>query len=228
MKDYVLITGGSSGLGLELVREALARGVHDCSLSKDPKKIEAMRAEFPERFTAFAGDLTDPEHVEASVKALCEDGRIRMLINSAERGVFRSPAEYTPEDLEVSLQGLRAMALTTAAVLRCTGEQDLTVVNILSSAARKGKPKEALYCAAKWGERGYTEALKAAYAGTSVRVIATYPSGMNTAFWNTSRDYVSVEKAETFLDPADVARQILDNALLPDGEYTDEQIILRT
>ena len=228
MKEYVLITGGSSGLGLELVREALARGFDVCNMSRDPRKIEAMRAAFPERFTAFAGDLTDPDHVAASVKALSEQGRIRMLINCAERGVFRSPAEYTPEDLEVSLQGLRGMALTTAAVLRCTGERDLTVVNVLSSAARKGKPKEALYCAAKWGERGYTEALKAAYAGTSVRIIATYPSGMNTPFWDTSRDYVSAEKAETFLDPADVARQILGNALLPDGEYTDEQIILRT
>jgi short-subunit dehydrogenase len=75
----------------------------------------------------------------------------------------------------------------------------------------KGNKNEALYCAAKWGERGYTESLKAAYKGTTVKVIGVYPGGMNTDFWNESRDYVSEEKAMTFMNPKDVAEVILDN-----------------
>ena len=161
------------------------------------------------------------------MQAINRGRKIGILINCAERGVFRSPADYTPEDVEVSLQGLRGMELLTTAVLRSCGESDLKVVNILSSAALKGRPKEAFYCAAKWGERGYTEALKAAYAGTSVKVIAVYPSGMDTPFWNHSRDYIPSDKSDTFLDPAEVAGMIMENILQEADKIDDEQIIRR-
>jgi short-subunit dehydrogenase len=81
----------------------------------------------------------------------------------------------------------------------------------MSSAALKGNKNETVYCATKWGERGYTESLKAEYKGTSVKVIGVYPGGMNTNFWKDSRDYVSVEKSDTFMNPTDVAKVIMDN-----------------
>ena len=81
----------------------------------------------------------------------------------------------------------------------------------MSSAALKGNKNETVYCATKWGERGYTESLKAEYKGTSVKVVGVYPGGMNTNFWKDSRDYVSVEKSDTFMNPVDVAKVIMDN-----------------
>ncbi len=227
MEDCILITGGSSGLGLELVREACRRGLCAVSISRDPAKAARLREEFGEVVSFHTGDLTDPKFIEDTVQAISRGRKIGILINCAERGVFRSPADYTPEDVEVSLQGLRGMELLTTAVLRSCGESDLKVVNILSSAALKGKPKEALYCAAKWGERGYTEALKAAYAGTSVKVVAVYPSGMDTPFWDHSRDYIPSDKSDTFLDPAEVAGMIMENILQESGKIDDEQIIRR-
>ena len=56
--------------------------------------------------------------------------------------------------------------------------------------------------AAKWGARGYTEALKAEARGTKVRIIAVAPGGMNTPFWP--------EPRPGFMDPADVAATIVD------------------
>ena len=47
-------------------------------------------------------------------------------------------------------------------------EKDIKIVNIMSSAALRGNKQESVYCATKWGERGYTESLKVAYKGTSV------------------------------------------------------------
>ena len=46
---------------------------------------------------------------------------------------------------------------------------------------------------------------------TSVKIVGVYPGGMNTAFWNNSRDYVSEEKSNTFMNPKDVAKVIIDN-----------------
>lgn len=59
--------------------------------------------------------------------------------------------------------------------------------------------------------RKRTESLKVAYKGTSVKVIGVYPGGMNTEFWNDSREYVSEEKSNTFMSPENVAQVILDN-----------------
>ena len=46
--------------------------------------------------------------------------------------------------------------------------------------------KEQVYCATKWGERGYTKSLKVAYKGTSVKVVGVYPGGINTDFYKKS------------------------------------------
>jgi hypothetical protein len=50
---------------------------------------------------------------------------------------------------------------------------------------------------------------------------------MNTAFWESSRDYIPTEKSDTFLDPAQVAKLILDNVLQEVELIDDEQIIKR-
>ena len=105
------------------------------------------------------------------------------------------------------------MMLLSGRTLRVKEEKDLKIVNIMSSAALRGNKQEAVYCATKWGERGYTESLKVAYKGTSVKVVGVYPGGINTNFYKNSRDYVSKEKQNTFMNPADVAKTILDNVL---------------
>lgn len=95
----------------------------------------------------------------------------------------------------------------------------------MSSAALRGNKQEAVYCATKWGERGYTKSLKTAYKGTSVKVIGVYPGGMNTNFYQNSRDYVSIEKSNSFMNPEDVAKVIIDN-VTNDTNLTVADIII--
>lgn len=83
----------------------------------------------------------------------------------------------------------------------------------MSYAALRGNKQEAVYCATKWGEKGYTESLKVAYKGTSVKIISVYPGGINTDFYKNSRDYVSEEKQNSFMNPKGVADTILNNIL---------------
>lgn len=138
-------------------------------------------------------------------------GNIKYLINCAEKACFKLPIQYDMQDIETSLAGLKGMILCSTETLKIKNEKDLKIVNIMSSAALRGNKNEALYCATKWGERGYTESLKAEYKGTTVKIIGVYPGGMNTEFWNQNREYVSEEKSNTFMNPKDVARVILDN-----------------
>lgn len=211
--EILIITGGSSGLGLEIIRQALERGLYVCNLARNEQKMKELDNEFPENYKGFIGDITDEEFISNSIKEIASFGNIKYLVNNAQKSCFKNPTEYTSSDIEISLDGLKGMILCSAKTLEIKKEQDVKIVNIMSSAALKGNNQEALYCATKWGERGYTESLKTTYKGTSVKVIGVYPGGMNTEFWEDSRDYVSDEKSNTFMNPKDVATVILDAVL---------------
>lgn len=211
MKDIIIITGGTSGLGLELVKQSIERGFFVCNIARNKLKMEELNSIFTDNYRGFVGDITDSEFINKSIKEITELGNIAYLINNAEKAIFKAPTQYDSEDVNISLSGLKGMVLCSTETLKVKNEQNLKIINIMSSAALKGNRQEALYCAAKWGERGYTESLKVAYKGTSVKVIGVYPGGMNTEFWNNSRDYVSEEKSNSFMNPKDVAQVILDN-----------------
>ncbi len=123
------------------------------------------------------------------------------------------PTLYNKDDINKCFKGLEGMILLSTEVLKAKNENDLKIVNIMSLVALRGNKQEAVYCATKWGEKGYTESLKVAYKGTSVKVMGVYPGGINTDFYKNSRDYVSEEKQNSFMNPKDVAKTILDNVL---------------
>lgn len=80
-------------------------------------------------------------------------------------------------------------------------------------------------CATKWGEKGYTQSLKAAYKGSSVTVVGVYPGGIDTDFYRESHDYVSLDKQHTFMPAADLAGVVLDN-LLSEARLTVSDILI--
>lgn len=224
-KKIMIVTGGSAGLGLELVKSGLERGYFVCNLGRNPEKMAALEEVFAgKEYKGFVGDASDEAFVAAVIAESAAMGKISFLFNNAQKSCFKAPTAFTEADIEESFDGLRAMLYCTKHVLSATGEQDTHIVNIMSTAALKGKKEESLYCAVKWGARGYTEALKATYAGTSVKVSAVFPGGMNTGFWNQSRDYISAEKSDTFMNPAEVAKQIMDHVL---SETCEEDLTIQ-
>ena len=211
MNKIIIITGGTSGLGKELLKEAINRGYFVCNLARNKEKMNSLDIEYRDNYKGFVGDITDAEFVKRSIDEISKLGDIYCLINCAEKGYFKKATEYEKDDIDNSFKGLKGMILCTTEVLKVKNEKDVKIVNIMSTAALKGNKNETVYCSAKWGERGYTEALKAEYKGTSVKIIGVYPGGMNTNFWDNSRDYISEDKANTFMNPTDVAKVILDN-----------------
>lgn len=209
--EILVITGGCSGLGLEIVKQAIEKNIFVCNIARNKERMKELDILFKNNYKGFIGDITDSNFIRETIEEISNLGSISYLINCAEKACFKSPIEYSVEDIDLSLNGLKGMILCSTECLKVNKEQNLKIVNIMSSAALKGNKGESLYCAAKWGQRGYTESLKATYKGTSVKVIGVYPGGMDTEFWNENRNYVSTEKSNTFMNPKDVAQVILDN-----------------
>lgn len=227
MKEIILITGGANGLGLELVKQSLERNLLVCNIDKDEEKMKQLNKINIENYIGFCGDISDEVYVKEVIDKVKKMGNIRVLINNAGEPSFKLPCDYTKEDIGKCFKGLQGMIIVTAQVLRAKEEKDIKVVNIMSSAALKGNAQESVYCATKWGERGYTESLKTAYKGTSVKIIGVYPGGINTDFYKNSRDYVSLEKQNTFMNPTEVADMILNNVLSNSNLTVADMIIER-
>ncbi len=209
----IIITGGASGLGLELVKQSIKKGLFVCNIDRNFEKMGILSNTYKENYKGFIGDISDEEFIVNTIKEISNLGDIKILINNAGEPSFKMPTLYNKDDINKCFKGLEGMILLSTEVLKAKNENDLKIVNIMSSAALRGNKQEAVYCATKWGEKGYTESLKVAYKGTSVKVMGVYPGGINTDFYKNSRDYVSEEKQNSFMNPKDVAKTILDNVL---------------
>lgn len=226
-KEIIIITGGASGLGLELVKQSIEKGLFVCNIDKDHEKMCVLNDIYSENYIGFIGDISDEEFVKNTINQANTIGNIKILVNNAGEPSFKMPTLYNKEDIDKCFKGLQGMILLSTEILKVKNENDVKIVNIMSSAALKGNKQEAVYCATKWGERGYTESLKAAYKGTDVKIIGVYPGGINTDFYKNSRDYVSEEKQNSFMNPEDVARVILSNILNKDNLTVADIIIER-
>lgn len=160
----------------------------------------------------FYGNISDEEFLKKVYKEIKRNYNLKYLINNAASGSFGEPKTNDFKKInKVFEAGLVGLILNTTYALPLLEENGGKVVNILSTAGLKGNANESLYCACKWGGRGYTESLKAYYKGSNVKVVAVYPGGMNTHFWEENRDYLSKDKTDKFMDAKEVAKVIFDN-----------------
>lgn len=226
----VIVTGGTSGLGLELVKVLHENGYYVCNIARNKEKLDNVSKLFKTNHKTFCGDVSDEKFVVDTVSQIAKmcDGRyIAGLINNAGSASFKYPTEYTAKDIDLCMEGLKGMMYFSSNVLKYMEKTGGRIVNIMSSAALRGNKQESVYCATKWAERGYTESLKSAYSGTNVHIHGVYPGGINTNFYKNSRHYVSQEKQATFMSPKEVAEVIYDNIFNGKNLIVEDLIINR-
>ena len=188
--SVAIVTGGTSGLGAAIAALLRERGLRVVTVSR---RDEAD----------VAGDASREETVARAVAHAESQGDITLLVNCAGVGCFGAAGSYVEADVRQILDAnLVSMILFCDELFPRFTRDGGTIVNVLSTAALIAKPNESVYCAAKWGARGYTEVLKAEAKGTKARVISVAPGGMQTPFWDQPR--------EGFMDPNEVARVVVD------------------
>ncbi|KAB8292785.1 SDR family oxidoreductase [Bifidobacterium avesanii] len=225
-KAIAIVTGSAMGLGYELARQLIAKGWFVAGVDFNEERQLELAKEFPaDSYKAFVGDVSDEIFVKSTVADLARIGHIDLLINNAGQPSFRKPTAYGAADVDRCFKGLKGMILWSVETLKACGEQDLKIANVMSTAATRGNPDESVYCATKWGEKGYTQSLKAAYKGSSVKIVGVYPGGIDTDFYRDSHDYVPLEKQHTFMSPAELAGVILFN-LVNEANLTVSDILI--
>lgn len=212
MKELTIITGGSSGLGICIAQRLVNKGCNIAIVGRDEKKLLSAKSLLncpSSRVLTLCGNVAKEDFVKKVYETIKKAGfLVKTLYNCAGFAKFGPPYVTSKEMIRTVFDGS-----LTGTILMCTHatiamkEHGGVIVNVMSSAALKGNANESVYCAAKWGARGYTEALKAFFKGSSIKVIGVYPGGMNTPFWKP--DSGSSPDTSKFMDPEEVAEQIV-------------------
>jgi NAD(P)-dependent dehydrogenase (short-subunit alcohol dehydrogenase family) len=167
----ILITGCSSGFGLETAKYFVARDWKVVATMRTPRDDVLPRSE---HLRVLALDVTDPESIRQAVEAA---GPIDALVNNAGFGAA-SPFEVTPmatvrELFETNTFG--TMALTQAVLPQLRQRNAGVIVNVTSSVTLKSLPLLASYTASKVAVNAFTEVLALELEPFNVRVRLVLP-----------------------------------------------------
>jgi uncharacterized oxidoreductase len=179
----ILITGGTSGIGLELAARLLARNNTVIVTGRDPKKLDAVKQLFP-RLHTFKSDVSDPAAIKALKTALLDRfPTLDTLINNA--GIMRNLKLQSAQDkdditseIEINLSGPVRMVQAFLPHLK-TRERAL-IVNVTSGLAFIPFPAAPVYCATKAALHSFTQSLRMQLSGTGVTVVELAPPGVET------------------------------------------------
>ena len=167
----VLITGCSSGYGLETARHFLAQGWNVVATMRAPREDLLPRSG---RARVVALDVTRRESIAAALEAA---GPIDVLVNNAGIGLlgaFEATPMSTVHDLfETNTFGV--MAMTQAVLPQFRARRSGVVVNVTSSATLAPMPLVAVYTASKVAIEGFTASLAFELAEFGVRVKLVEP-----------------------------------------------------
>ena len=161
-----LITGCSSGYGLETARYFHARGWRVIATMRTPCEDVLPRSD---RLRVVALDVTKPHSVAAALEA---SGSVDVLVNNAGIGLFgafeATPMVTAREVFETNTFGV--MAMTQAVLPQLRARRSGAVVNVTSSATLAPMPLVAVYTASKMAIEGFTASLALELEAFDVRV----------------------------------------------------------
>jgi uncharacterized oxidoreductase len=211
-----LITGGSSGIGLEIARELLLAGASVGITGRRQEMVDrALRQlEGLGPICGVSADVTTSQGRSQSLELAVQSlGGLDILVNNAG-GVRAGRLEDIQEDeirqmVEVNLTG--PILLTRAALPLLKDGGDALVVNVSSGIALVGMAFYAPYAAVKAGVAHFGEALRRELDGDGVRVLTVYPTATETPMMATS----GLARDGGREAPSDVAREIVE-AMLQD------------
>ncbi|HUJ91647.1 MAG TPA: SDR family oxidoreductase [Gaiellaceae bacterium] len=208
-----LVTGASRGIGAAVARKLDAAGVRLglASRSGDDLGLDAV---------AMATDVRDLAQLEAIAAATAERfGRLDILVANAGVGAYGPfldlDRDWLDEMLDVNLKGTIYAVRAALPYLLESGEAD--VVSLASEAGRRGLPYEAVYCASKFGQVGFTRALDHELRERGVRCTNVCPGGVATDFALEPGRGRTTDATEGMMADDDVADAVLFVLTRPRG-----------
>ena len=211
-----LVTGASSGIGVEFAREFARRGSDVVLVARRLDRLERLAAELHAEYGVTATAIPLDLGVPGAGRKLAEevDRRgldVTSLVNNAGFGTFGPFHAEDPERIreEVNVNVASVVDISRAFVGRLRAGGIGVLINVASMAAYQPIPNMAVYAATKAFVLSFTEALWQESLGTGLRVILLSPGATRTEF----NEVVGTEDATRGAVSIETPRQVVQTAL---------------
>ena len=224
----ILITGGSLGIGKAAAKILVKDGADVIITGRDQGRVDKAAEETGA--IPFVADVSQTDQVENTFQFIRKKwGKLDCLVNNAAIGSMSTHlTEVTEADLlnvyKVNVIGAAMMAKHAALMFK---EQNYgNIINIASTAARKGYARGTVYASSKFALRGMTECWQAELRKYNVRVILINPSEVTTAFGNPDR--IERPERDNRLRSEEIAHSIKAALEMDDRGFIPELTIFAT
>ncbi len=201
-----LVTGASRGIGAAVAHALANEGVRLGLASRSGDDLGIPEA------VARPADVRDPEALERLVAATVDAfGRLDVVVANAGVGAYgpflELPSEQLDEMIDVNVKG--TMHTVRASLPHLMRSEAADVVTLASEAGRRGLPLEAVYCASKFAQVGFTRSLDHELREHGIRCTNVCPGGVATDFAMGRGRTPDMQALREMMSPEDVAEAVL-------------------
>ena len=220
MKEFVLLTGASSGIGYEMAKLLAAKNYDLILVARRLDKLETLKAELENNYGItvymFSFDLSKPENAVNLYNEIKSQGlSVTMLVNNAGTGEYGNFSEI-PIDKEILMIQLNISSLVILTKLFSKEMKERNygrIMNIASVLSFMPFPYFSVYAATKAFVLSFTEAIRAELSNANISITALCPGPTNSEFVTKEIAKTNSYKRLKLSDPKKVARKGV-NALL--------------
>jgi 3-oxoacyl-[acyl-carrier protein] reductase len=203
----ILITGGSSGLGKAMAEQLKQAGAQLLITGRDAEKVSRVAADL--QIYGLAADAGNENDIKRTYEEVQNKlGGLDVLINNAGFGEFAPVEELTMDAFarvfQTNVFGAAVMAREAAKIFK--KQKHGNIINISSTAGRKGFANGSVYAASKFALSGLTECWREELRPYNVRVMQVNPSAVPTAFNVADRE--EKELIDNKLTPTEIAHAV--------------------
>jgi len=227
-KSGIWITGGSSGIGKEAAKEFARTGCEVFVSARRVRELERLNEELEKEKLSvkyYACNVASAPNVDQTIKKIIGEHPINCLINNAGVTSFKAAEDNSVQEINdiINTNLLGSIYAIKYMLPHFIKQGKGTIINIISSAARKIFTNSSAYTASKAGLLGYSNVLREEVRKFNIRVINILPGATETPMWSAE---IRKENSARMMTSEEVAR-LLVWVYLQEGNMVPEEIMIK-
>lgn len=209
MNRAAIITGASSGIGLEISKSLCRMGFEVFGFGRDFTRKNFTEAEFEGgRFHEIACDILCTDKLCETVKQISDSNDVHILVNNAGVGYYGLHEELNTKKIQEMVRtNLEVPMILTQQLLRVLKKNSGYIINISSVTALKSNTHGCAYGAVKAGLTSFSHSLFDEARKYGVKVTAIHPDMTQTNLYRNA-DFMEADEEEAYLKPEEVAQAV--------------------
>lgn len=204
-KEYVLLTGVSSGIGFSTAKELIQSGFYVFGSVRKQREANILKAEFGKNFTPLVFDVTDSNSILAAtedVKNILGDKYLKAIINNAGIAVSGAWLELKLQEVitqfNVNFFGVFSVIQIFLPFLDNNKQAYSKIINISSVSGKISTPFVGPYAASKHALESLSDSLRRELMRNNINVVVIEPGSTDTPIWNKVPDIEQYKKSNYY------------------------------